>query len=48
MLQECYENLFPTVIYAFIYEIRLKLTLKTPDGRHGHRSSVFTVNFEHD
>ena len=23
----------------------LKLTLKTPDRRHWHRSGVFTVNF---
>ena len=24
-----------------------KLTIKTPEGRHRHRSGVFIVNFEH-
>ena len=27
-------------------EICSKLTKKTPEGRHWHRSSVFIVNFE--
>ena len=28
-------------------EISSKLTIKTPEGRHWHRSDVFIVNFEH-
>ena len=28
-------------------EICSKLTMKTPDRRHWHRSGVFIVNFEH-
>ena len=28
-------------------EICSKLTIKTPERRHWHRSAVFTVNFEH-
>ena len=29
------------------YKICSKLTIKTPEQRHWHRSSVFIVNFEH-
>ena len=28
-------------------KIYSKLTTKTPEGRHGRRSGVFTGNFEH-
>ena len=28
-------------------EICSKLTIKTPERRHRHRSAVFIVNFEH-
>ena len=28
-------------------EISSKLTVKTPERRHWHRSGVFIVNFEH-
>ena len=47
---------YPVGIYLFKFksgntrkkwEIFLKLTLKTPERRHWHRSGVFIVNFEH-